>query len=291
MKKIALLYNPQSGDGKISSNLDTIIKYYQKFGYGAQLVRLDENVDLVESFKEMDVDHILISGGDGTVNVCLNAMVKSGRTIPFGILPTGTANDFSKFIGMPLNNIEEALRQILFLPPQEMDLPLVNDLAFINVLSLGFFTDISQKTAPDLKNAFGKLAYYLKSVEMIKDLKKINIKVISHDRILYEGDVFMIIILNGASTGSLKLTNESLANDGLLDIIIIKEAIIPDIIGLLKGEAIEKLGEGILYIKCDEFEIYGQEDIPTDIDGEKGPDLPLRVKCLNKKLKILGVKS
>ena len=35
--------------------------------------------------------------------------------------------------------------------------------------------------------------------------------------------------------------------------------------------------------------IESSEDIVTDIDGERGPDFPLRIQCIEKGIKVLGI--
>ncbi len=295
MKKAALLYNPFSGDGKIILHLDSIIKIYQSYGTELSLIRLDENSDLKARFSEMDdIDHIIISGGDGTVNICINEMLRAGKNIPFGIIPTGTANDFAGYIGMPLNNPSEAVRQINLLPPQRVDLPIVNGTAFINVLSAGFFTDISQKTDSDLKNSIGKLAYYLKSIEMLRELKPSHVRVTT-DSDVFEGEILIIMVFNGISTGTLKIVTDSKANDGLLDVIIIKSGtiaeLVPPALGIIRGESAENLGDSVVFYRTKDLRVEGTDDIPTDTDGEKGPGLPLEVTCIKGGLTVLGISA
>ena len=45
----------------------------------------------------------------------------------------------------------------------------------------------------------------------------------------------------------------------------------------------------ILYFKTKEIYIECEDGLTTDIDGEKGPDFPLDIKCIEGGLEILGV--
>ena len=47
----------------------------------------------------------------------------------------------------------------------------------------------------------------------------------------------------------------------------------------------------VLEIAEDDLYIESQEDIVTDIDGEKGPDFPLRIQCIKGGIKLLGIKE
>ena len=66
---------------------------------------------------------------------------------------------------------------------------------------------------------------------------------------------------------------------------------VPQFINVLKGEHLDNLNEDdILYFKTKEIYIECEDGLTTDIDGEKGPDFPLDIKCIKGGLKILGVK-
>lgn len=247
-----------------------------------------------EAFKDIDktYKYILIAGGDGTVDTAVNHMKRLNINIPIAILPVGTANDFAKFIGMP-ENIEKACEQIINSVPKKLDLGKVNDKYFINVASTGLFTDVSQKTDVNLKNTIGKLAYYLKGLEQLTNLRKLKVKVKSENAV-FDGNMYLILIFNGQTAGNLKFAYKAEIDDGLLDIIIIKAGMIKDTIALfikmLRGDHLEN-ASGLLYFKSNKIEIYCDEGIVTDIDGERGPDFPLMVECIKGGLEVLGIQE
>ena len=104
--------------------------------------------------------------------------------------------------------------------------------------------------------------------------------------------MYFLLVFNGQTAGNFKLATKSDAKDGLLDVIIFKAIpimeLIPLFIKVLKGEHLDS--ENVIYFKSKEIHIECYEDIVTDIDGEKGPDFPLDIKCIKGGLKILGVK-
>ncbi|MCY6958941.1 YegS/Rv2252/BmrU family lipid kinase [Clostridium brassicae] len=292
MDKVKFIYNPYSGENTILDNIDTVIRVHQKYGYWVVPFRISKDFELIDAFKDIDdsYKYVLIAGGDGTVDNVVNVMKKIGINIPIAILPVGTANDFAKFIGMP-SNIEKACEQILESEPCELDLGKVNDKYFINVASTGLFTDVSQKTDENLKNTIGKLAYYVKGIEQIPNFRKLNVKVTS-ENMVFEGDMYLILVFNGQTAGNFKLAYKADASDGLLDVIIIKAGMIKDIITLfikmLRSEHLEDF-KGLIYFKTDKLQIECYEDILTDIDGERGPDFPLTIECIKGGLKVLGI--
>ena len=147
MKKVRFIYNPFSGEGSILNKIDKIIEIHEERDYQIVPFRISKNKGIKEALEIVDesYSYILIAGGDGTVDVLLNAMKEKGLNLPIGILPVGTANDFGKFINIP-QDIEEACKQILSSKPVKVDIGKINDRYFINVASTGLFTDVSQKT-------------------------------------------------------------------------------------------------------------------------------------------------
>ncbi|BDR71477.1 lipid kinase [Clostridium tetani] len=294
MSKVKFIYNPYSGENAIISDLDTVIDVHQKYGYTVIPYRISMEHELSEAFEDIDetYDYILVAGGDGTVDNVVNYMKNLNIDLPIGILPVGTANDFAKFIEIP-GDIRSACEQILDSEPKEIDIGKVNDKYFINVASTGLFTDVSQKTDVNLKNTIGKLAYYVKGIEQLPNFRKINIKVTSEVQ-NFEGDMYLMLVFNGETAGNFKLAYKSKIDDGLLDVIIIRAGMIIDIIPLfikiLRGEHLENVN-GILYFKTDKLTIECNDDIATDIDGEKGPNFPLYIECIKGGIKVLGVKN
>lgn len=294
MSKVKFIYNPYSGENTIISDLDTVIDIHQKYGYTVIPYRISMDYDLSEAFEDIDetYEYILIAGGDGTVDNVVNYIKNLNIELPIGILPVGTANDFAKFIGIP-EDIETACKQILNSEPKEIDIGKVNDKYFINVASTGLFTDVSQKTDVNLKNTIGKLAYYVKGIEQLPNFRKINIKVTSEVQ-SFEGGMYLMLVFNGETAGNFKLAYKSRIDDGLLDVIIIRAGMLIDIIPLfikiLRGEHLENVND-ILYFKTDKLQIECEEDIATDVDGEKGPSFPLYIDCIKGGIRVLGVKN
>lgn len=273
--------------------LDKVIKIHQEAGYTIVPYRIDKEVDVINAFndfKENNYYYVLIAGGDGTIDNVVNAMTKCGISVPIGILPVGTANDFGKFLGMP-SDVSKACRQILSSEVTAVDLGSINDKYFVNVASTGLFTDVSQKTDVNLKNTIGKLAYYLKGLEELPNFRKLDIKIKS-DEMEYEGKMYFMLVFNGQTAGNFKLATRADATDGQLDVIIFKAIpiieLIPLFVKVLKGEHLDS--DNVIYFKTNNLYIESQEDIGTDIDGEKGPEFPLHIKCIKGGLKILGVK-
>jgi diacylglycerol kinase (ATP) len=294
MNKVKFIYNPFSGENTITTDIDKVIAVHQKYDYLVVPYRISLEYEISKAFEDIDntYKYILIAGGDGTVDNVVNHMKQLGINLPIAVIPTGTANDFAKFLGIP-HEVELACEQILTSQVKTIDIGRINDKYFVNVASTGLFTDISQKTSVTLKNTMGKLAYYVKGIEQLPNFKKLKIKVNSKE-IEYDGDMYLMLIFNGQTAGNLKFAYKAEVDDGYLDVIIIKAGTIKDMVALLikmlRGEHLED-AHNLIYFKTDKVYVECHEDLVTDIDGERGPDFPLIIECIKGGLKILGLKD
>ena len=292
MKKVKLLYNPFSGDNTIIKNLDNIFKIYQENGYSVTPFRIGKKFPLEDAFKDAhDYEHLLLAGGDGTINNIVNTMKRLNITCPVGILPTGTANDFALCLGMP-KDISKACEQIINSEVREIDLGVVNDKYFVNVASMGLFTEVSQRTNVNLKNNMGKLAYYFSGITELPRFKKLNINIIS-DELTFNEPSIIVFVFNGKSAGNFNIAYKSQIDDGMLDVVIVKGEVgantLISFFEFVMGEHLEK-PKGVIHFTTNKLVIDSAEDIRTDIDGERGPDFPLNISCQKRSLKVLGYK-
>lgn len=290
MKQVRFIYNPNAGETAIGEWLDRIAAMYQSRGMIVSLFRLDFNgpMDNALDGVDADFDHILIAGGDGTVNFVINLMKRSGIEIPVAVLPTGTANDFAKAFKMP-SDIEKGVRAILDGEVRPVDLGVVNGKWFVNILSCGLFTTVSQNTPTSMKNIFGRLAYLAGGAFELANYHKIKLSIHS-DGGDFEGDALTLLIFNGKTAGSLKLARSSELDDGLLDVLIIKgqnpiEAF--HTVFLYVSGITRRYPREVEHIRCSRLTVDASGGETTDVDGQPGPDFPLDVWCDKGGLRVI----
>ncbi|MEF9951296.1 MAG: YegS/Rv2252/BmrU family lipid kinase [Clostridium sp.] len=289
MRSTKLIYNPFSGDKTFKNNLDSIINILQTGGHRVTLFRTDSIDCIYEEIKNSkNFDSIVVSGGDGTISHVINAMAKYDLDVPIGVIPAGTANDFSHHIGLN-KNYQYCASVIASGKIKEVDLGVINDQYFINVAAAGLLTDVSQKIDIHMKNTLGKLAYYIKGIEQLPNFRPIQVK-ISCDGDLYEEKIYFFVILNGSTAGGFKLAPGAVEDDGKLNLIALKACNIVELfnvfIQILRGEHTNS--SRILYLEGKDFLIECAEDLEADLDGESGPKFPLKVSVLPKKIKVFA---
>ncbi|OXX83078.1 lipid kinase, partial [Paraclostridium benzoelyticum] len=233
MKKIKFIYNPNSGDKKIVYKLDNIISKFQDNGYTVVPYRVSKNNTMERGLEDINdnYEYILVAGGDGSIDRLVNFMKKNNIDLPIAILPTGTANDFANVLKIPLD-INLAIDKIINSKPTNIDLGIINEDYFVNIASSGMFTDVSQRVDENLKNSIGRVSYIIKGIEDALRLRKFSVHVKSKE-LEYEGDMYLILILNGRTAGNINLAHYAMLDDGYLDVIIFKAMPIPKTIPLL----------------------------------------------------------
>jgi YegS/Rv2252/BmrU family lipid kinase len=289
MKKLKFIYNPSSGDGTLKNKLDYLIQRFQKAGYSMIPFRSDHINTLEKAFFDIHEDYaaICISGGDGTLSSVINMMASRRLSLPVGILPFGTANDFAVHLNIP-RDIEACCKIIEQGRVKRVDIGRANDSYFLNVCSGGLLTDVPYKTDINMKSALGKLAYYIRGIEEIPKFTPFKMR-LQYGSNIIEDNFLLFLILNGSSAGGFsKLAPYAKIDDGLMDVVAIKNSNITNILALfLKILRGEHIGDTNLYhFQTDKLMIDCEGSCETDIDGERGPDLPLEIEVKKHFLKV-----
>lgn len=284
MRKIKLIYNVTAGQNEFKYFLDAIVEKFVDNNFDVSLFRAGKGSNLEEYIKECEgVYGFVVAGGDGTINRVVNVMMKNNIKVPLGVIPAGTSNDFARHINMP-NGVMQCLDKILVGNIEPVDVGLANDNYFINVCSAGVCTNASQKVDKNLKNMFGKIAYFFTGIVEFFKFKPFEVKIETEHEI-YVGKIFLFLIFNGSTVGGMDLfTKNPSIQDGLLDCIILKDCKhrkFRKMLGSILAGNFEE-DENIIYVKEKHIKITklsGKCDAP-DVDGDPGPEFPMNVSCI-----------
>ncbi len=110
------------------------------------------------------VDCVILGGGDGTINGAGRALIET--RLPLGVLPLGTANDFARSIGVPVD-LEAAARVIVEGRTHLVDVGEVNGHPFFNVASVGLAADLAKRLTREGKRRFGRLSYAMSAARLM----------------------------------------------------------------------------------------------------------------------------
>ncbi len=281
MKKVIFFYNPISGNGLFGSRLDEVVKCFQARGRVCIPVRLDRKGivdDIMRIVDPSEIECFGVAGGDGTINVVTNAMLNAGKRVPIAIFRAGTANDFASYYEVP-DDIDDMVEVACSGRTVKADVGRANEKYFINVCAMGFMVDVSQKTDPNLKNKIGALAYYMKGVEEMSQLRPLPVRLTSAE---YTGseDMYFMIIMNGTSAGGFRrVSTIASMQDGKFDVLLFRKMAITDyapmLVAVLQGNHLQN--KNVLYFQTSDLLVESDEEFGTDVDGDVCPKVPLRL--------------
>ena len=284
MKKLVLFYNPVSGHAAFKNKLDWIVEAFQRRGILLMLYRTKKegNEDFATFVREVEPDGILAAGGDGTVHECVNILMKHQVDLPMGIIGSGTSNDFATYLKIN-EDMEAYFDRIAAGQVQRVDLGRVGDEYFINVASAGMMTSIAHEVDARLKNAMGKMAYYIKGIGELPKFRSVSLSIDADDQ-HYDIEAFLFVVINSSVVGSMKKVAENVSvTDGKLDLLAVSKCGIPKLVtvtaDLVSGKPISEK-EYILHLQASRFRISTTEVLESDLDGEAGPNLPLTIETV-----------
>lgn len=292
MKQAILLYNSQAGRGKIGRNIEQVVAIFRDAGYDMRPVPLRFDGNPIEGYESVDL--VVVAGGDGTLNYVVNALMRRSLSIPLGILPAGTANDFAGALGMS-NNLKKAARQIAYGVVEPIDCGRVEsidradkqEIYFVNIFSFGIFTTTSQHTPEELKHLMGRAAYMIEALKELKKVRGIPLTITADGEAFYY-PTLMGLVLNGETAGRVPLARRSSLRDGVFDCLFLRKR--DTVVQSAMDMMLYVLGvrtTAVKYLQASELTLVTPVSEDTDVDGQSGGRFPMRVCCLRGALNIV----
>lgn len=228
-KKLLFIMNPKSGLMQAPKYMAEIIERFSGAGYLTQVLMTtasgDANAFAAEYGGEVDI--VVVSGGDGTLNGVIDGLLRGGHKTPIGYIPAGSTNDFANSIGLP-KSIPACVDRIINGTAKPVDIGCFNGRYFSYVASFGAFTSTTYSVPQNIKNILGHSAYVMAGVKELAHIKSIHARIIlekgTPEEEIHEGDYVLGGVCNSKSIGGIvnlqKLDVDM--NDGMMEVILIK---------------------------------------------------------------------
>lgn len=209
---------------------------------------------------------IIAGGGDGTLRDIAEALALADTDAQLTIMPLGTANDFARAAGVPLE--PDAALDLLDVPARAVDLGEVNGKIFMNMATGGFGSQVTANTSEELKKVLGGAAYLFTGLSRFSELSAVHGELSGPD-FHWSGDLLALGIGNGRQAGGGHvLCPSALADDGLLDISILPAP--QELVGTLRGLLEGGLGIDNMFIRArlPWIELKSAQGLDINLDGE-----------------------
>ncbi len=236
-----------------------------------------------------EADLLIAAGGDGTLNEVVHGLMDLSKTArpSLGVVPLGTANDFATGCGIP-RDPEKALALCMKGQGIPIDIGKANEHWFLNAASVGFGAEVTATTPPELKRLLGHAAYTVMGAILAMNVHHYHGRLTVPDReIIGSGPV--AIVGNGRQTGGgIQVAPRARIDDGLLDLLVVRQ--IPAMALLTAARELQELspdGEYISYWQTPWAEVYPEEAIPVNLDGEPVRFSSVRYEAVPRAIRLI----
>lgn len=239
--RVAVIVNPAAGGGRMGRMWPAA-----EAALTAALGRLDVAVTqrpgdgraLAAAFTRQDVDVIIAAGGDGTASEVVDGMMKDAASRPklpdLALLPVGTGSDLGRSLGVERDPALLA-RSIKTRPPRHLDAARVTyrledgskeQRCFLNIASLGISADIARAVNASSKRLLtGKALFAWHTLRELIGYGGAGLTVRIDGQTVFAGQSALVAVANNHSfAGGMMIAPDARMDDGLLDIVIVRDA-------------------------------------------------------------------
>jgi diacylglycerol kinase (ATP) len=186
----------------------------------------------LDKARAIGITRVISVGGDGTNHALVNALIAHNQRTPglepmvYGNLPIGTGRDWARGIGLPYNDPQAAARQIAHAQLRPLDIGLVTSEGgadhFLNIASVGMSSRAVEKVEAVKRRR--RWTFLKATIETILELPTRHVEVTLDGQPWYDGRTSLLVVANGTTFGhGLKVAPNSRMDDGLLDVLVIRD--------------------------------------------------------------------
>ena len=304
-----VVINPISGSGKGLDDFPLISKLLRDNGIRCESVFTEHKhhaTELTVSAINAGYRHIIVIGGDGTLHEVVNGLFIQKMVAPdqitIAVIAVGTGNDWIRMFGIP-KRYSEAIRAI------KEGYTFLQDVASVeyeesryrqmrhmaNVAGLGFDAAVIRRCMEMRNNGVKGASLYIRAlISTFFRYKPTGVKVWIDDRLVYNNLLFSIAIGVGKyNGGGIQQLPQAVADDGLLDITIIRPLHWWNIIFRLKrlfNGSIYTIGH-VLHAQGRKVRIESSPESLLEIDGELFGVTPVELHNVHRKLRVIVNRS
>ena len=238
---------------------------------------------LVHEALDAGYTHLIAGGGDGTLRDVAEAMAHAKTDASLVLMPLGTANDFARAAGVPLEPAQALA--LLDVPPRAIDLGQAGGQIFLNMATGGFGSQVTANTSEDLKKVLGGAAYLFTGLTRFSELKAAYGE-LEGPGFHWKGDLLALGIGNGRQAGGGHvLCPGAVVDDGLLDISILPapQEVVGTLLTLMSDGGLDNM---FVRARLPWVEIKVADGLYINLDGEPLQGDDLRFVALPKALRV-----
>jgi diacylglycerol kinase (ATP) len=221
--KLTVLINPAAGRGRAKKAFPAIAREMKNLSLDFEH-RFSAGPGHIEELTREAVgrgsDLVVACGGDGTIHEVINGV--GGRPATVGIIPCGTGDDLAKNLGIP-RDIPGACRSLAAGFVKRFDMIRAGKKVYACVAGAGFDSMVNKTANEGVRFLKGTSVYIYSVFRTLYAFKPLEMSLCGDD-FSYDGKVMFVVAANATSYGGgMKVTPMAVMDDGLMDVLIIKE--------------------------------------------------------------------
>ena len=288
------IVNPTAGGGFGKEVVPELEQHLSAQSLTAEIVITEKHgqaTQIAEVYLNKGFTHFIAVGGDGTMNEVAEPLINN-PAVTLGLIPAGTGNDFIQILGFPDRFSEEHWDIFFQQNIISMDAGMVNGRHFLNGMGLGFDAQVAAENyteSGEVAKGSGKGKYIWQILKTLLFYRECQVSINSRG-MTQETECFINTISIGRRfAGSFFLTPEAIANDGLLDVCMIKKLNLLQRLKILtmvpKGTHVND--QKVDYYKTEKITVDFGKKVPYHVDGELFFDTIFEISVIPSAVKII----
>ncbi|MBR8742135.1 diacylglycerol kinase family protein [Nocardiopsis sp. MG754419] len=226
---IALLVNPAAGRRRAAAIAVRLKEALRSAGARVHVYAGRSAADSRRLARLAVSDHpdVLVAvGGDGLVHQALQGVVGSG--VPLAVVPAGSGNDVARAFGVRRSNVRDLAQAILAGRTRPSDvvrltLPDGTRRYYMSVLACGFDARVNERVN-NFRFGMGRAGYLFGIVAELRTFAPVDFEVEVDGRTIAEPGMLVAVGNTDSYGGGLKMCAGAEPDDGLLDVVLMREA-------------------------------------------------------------------
>jgi YegS/Rv2252/BmrU family lipid kinase len=288
-KRIQVIANPAAGQPE--PLLAELNRAFRQAGVDWDVAVTQQAGDatrLAREAVERGVDRVVAYGGDGTIMEVVSGLVDSD--VPLAILPGGTGNVLATELQIP-PGLADAARLVAGeqASMRRVDVGRCGDCYFLLRLATGFNARQIQATTREMRDRFGRLAYFIAALQALPDTRPVQFRfTLDGEQVEYEAVTCIVANAGNLGIPGLSLSSRINISDGLLDLVAVRNLDLEALSSLAASIAdFTPQPENLGHWQAQRITIEANPDQPVVADGEDAGQTPITVDVLPEAIRIL----
>jgi YegS/Rv2252/BmrU family lipid kinase len=267
--RVLVIGSPIAGTGKAERRIDGFVRALKRKGHDVETFLTAAPGQARQKAREVtnDIDRLVVAGGDGTINEVLNGLPDPSR-VPLLHLPTGTANQLARTLGLPSD--PSKLAHILESGPiRRIDMGLAGDHRFLLVAGAGFDAWVTEEVKRQRTGSLGYSGYVSPILKTITVYRPTKMDVVLDGRLRIPACNVVVLKVRRYG-GLLVFADDARLDSGFFHVCIFPEGSLGWLclyaVGGLVGK-VEKV-PGLIRKTAQRVQIQSDDPVPVEIDGD-----------------------